>query len=311
MRTKPQQTTGLGNSDNEVQRIADELWRTCGRGFGNGRLVCAGTGRELLASDHVPQDFEFEQAPAGTIDYIHRTDHGTEIYFVSNQSSTPVQVPAMFRTSGKTPELWDAVSGEIHKARYQASADGRARITLDLASYGSIYVVFRAVSTAVAAPLPVTESTSVTGPWHVKFESPAAIPGERDFATLQDWTTSGDPMLKYFSGHGTYTTTLAVLAGKRVVLDLGRVGEIAEVWVNGRLLGTYWAPPFRVDITKAAKPGPNQLEVRVTNFWINRLLGDALLPAGQRTTRTNIKALPKDPPRPSGLMGPVMLLSTP
>ena len=322
-RTKPQQTTGLTNSDNAVQQIAAELWGTCDgttvreHRFGKGRLVCAGAGRELLAAEHVPQDFEFERAPAGSIDYIHHTDHGNEIYFVSNQGERAVQLPALFRVSGKTPELWDAVRGEIHKANYESTADGRSRITLDLAPYGSTYVVFRADSTAPAAPVQrTTESNPVNGKWHVKFQSPAATPGERDFNTLQDWTTADDPMLKYFSGHATYTKTLDVPAAmlgpnKPLALDLGQVGEIAEVWLNGRLLGTYWAPPFRVDITKAAKPGPNQLQVRVTNQWINRVAGDAKLPADQRTTRTNIKALPKGPLMPSGLLGPVTLWSTP
>ena len=63
------------------------------------------------------------------------------------------------------------------------------------------------------------------------------------------------------------------------MLDLGAVREIAEVRLNGRDLGVLWKPPFRVDITKAARAGRNLLEVRVTNLWPNRLIGDEQLPA--------------------------------
>jgi hypothetical protein len=309
MRTEPKQTTGLTHDDAKVHKIAAELWKTCGNHFGKGRLVCTGTARELLAADHIPPDFAFEQAPAGTIDYIHHTDHGAEVYFVSNQSSEPVQFPALFRVKGLTPELWDGVSGEIHKASYEATQDGGTRVSLNLAPYGSIYVVFRSTSTAPAMPGQATGQTPISGAWHVVFDSPAATPAERNFAALEDWAASNDPKLKYFSGHATYTKTIELPAGKHIALDLGQIGEIAEVWLNGQSLGTFWMPPFRIDFTKVAKPGPNELKIRITNLWINRLLGDALLPAGERTTKTNIKALPKVPPRPSGLIGPVTLLT--
>src|SRR5262249_33894994 len=141
---KWQQTTGLTGKDAEVRRIADELWATCGRSFGKGRLVCTGTGRELLLSDHVAPDFEVEKAAAGTIDYIHRSDNGTEIYFVSNQGEQPVHLAATFRVTGKTVELWDGVSGKIWAASSEPTGDGRTQVQLDLVPYGSTYVVFRA-----------------------------------------------------------------------------------------------------------------------------------------------------------------------
>jgi hypothetical protein len=65
---------------------------------------------------------------------------------------------------------------------------------------------------------------------------------------------------------------------RRVYLDLGRVEVIAAVRVNGRELGKLWKPPFRLDVTAAVHPGVNDLEVRVTNLWPNRLIGDEHLP---------------------------------
>ncbi|MBT7702528.1 MAG: hypothetical protein HN700_19740 [Verrucomicrobia bacterium] len=65
---------------------------------------------------------------------------------------------------------------------------------------------------------------------------------------------------------------------KQVSIDLGRVEVIAELLVNGKSAGTQWKPPFKADISSLIKAGKNQLEVRVTNPWRNRLIGDAQLP---------------------------------
>lgn len=130
---------------------------------------------------------------------------------------------------------------------------------------------------------------------------------------LSEWTASADPLLKYFSGTATYRKEIdipaAMLAtGGRILLELGQVRELAEVRLNGQDLGVQWAPPFAVDVTRAARPGRNRLEIEVTNLWANRVIGDAQLPAAQRTTWTNVTQLTKDDQLvPSGLLGPVRL----
>jgi hypothetical protein len=53
---------------------------------------------------------------------------------------------------------------------------------------------------------------------------------------------------------------------------------MAEVELNGKNLGVLWKPPFRVRVDGAAKTGANQLVVKVTNPWCNRMIGDAALP---------------------------------
>jgi hypothetical protein len=109
---------------------------------------------------------------------------------------------------------------------------------------------------------------------------------------------------------------------------------LAEVTLNGRDLGVWWKPPFVADITSVAKPGRNALKVRVTNLWVNRLVGDEQYPddcewngkplkswpqwlvAGkprpvqERLTFTTWKHYTRDSsPLESGLLGPVMLRS--
>jgi hypothetical protein len=87
--------------------------------------------------------------------------------------------------------------------------------------------------------------------------------------------------VRYFSGTATYRKVFSLqssVISHRTYLDLGRVEVIAEVWLNGKPLGTLWKPPFRCDVTSALRDGENELEIRVTNLWPNRLIGDEQFP---------------------------------
>jgi hypothetical protein len=66
----------------------------------------------------------------------------------------------------------------------------------------------------------------------------------------------------------------------------------------------------RVDITDLFTAKDNDLEVTVVNLWPNRLIGDESLPKKSRFTETNMhKFGPASPLLPSGLIGPVQLLT--
>ncbi len=120
---------------------------------------------------------------------------------------------------------------------------------------------------------------------------------------------------KNYSGravyHKKFDLPAAVPNDRRLWLDLGEVDDVADVRLNGRDLGVVWTQPARVDITGAVRAKDNDLEVTVVNLWPNRLIGDAALPKASRFTETNIhKFGPASPLLPSGLIGPVRLLTT-
>jgi hypothetical protein len=86
------------------------------------------------------------------------------------------------------------------------------------------------------------------------------------------------------------------------------VKNLAEVSVNGKPLGILWKAPFRVDVTDALKPGANALEIRVTNLWVNRLIGDRQPDVAKKYTFTTQTFYQADSPLlPSGLLGPVVV----
>ena len=116
--------------------------------------------------------------------------------------------------------------------------------------------------------------------------------------------------MKSFAGTGTYKTTWNWTPSGvgRVILDLGEFYELADVVVNGRAVKTVWKPPFRVDVTSALKPGANALEIRVTNLWVNRLIGDVAAGAEKVTFTVSAPYNANAPLRPSGLIGPARVI---
>jgi len=121
------------------------------------------------------------------------------------------------------------------------------------------------------------------GPWRVSFPPKLGAPEEVNLPSLVSLHLHADPGVKYFSGTAAYHRTFSLPAGvpaggRRWFIDLGRVEVLAEVLVNGRNLGIVWKPPYRLDVTSAVRAGDNDLEVRVTNLWPNRLIGDEQLP---------------------------------
>jgi hypothetical protein len=122
---------------------------------------------------------------------------------------------------------------------------------------------------------------------------------------LIDWRA--DERLKFKSDEGSYTASfnLSDDAGKSpVILDLGKVFFTAEIFVNGQAAGKRIFAPFRFDISKLAKPGANQLEVRVTPTRRNGFVGEALR---GNPFYAQFKGKQNEL-MPAGLIGPVTVL---
>ncbi len=340
--------------DAEVRTIAARLWGPCDgttcreNTYGNGRIVWGTSLRELLRARGLGPDFGFVcDDKECDLDYIHRRTAEADIYFVINKRDQWQDVTCSFRVSGKTPQLWLPDTGEVKACPSYEQAKGITRLPLRLPPFGSVFAVFQHVAqlswrgrpalaegaegvspseeskAKMASPRADTtpgQAGELDGPWRVEFPPGWGAPAAKTFPQLISWTQDSDEGVKYFSGVATYRKTLDLApeqleAGKRLVLDLGRVRLVAEVYLNGRRLGILWKPPFTVDITDAAKAGPNELVVEVANTWSNRLAGDAKS-EGRDFCRTNItKSLTwtapwKDTPLlESGLLGPVRLMT--
>ncbi|MDR3228792.1 MAG: hypothetical protein LBT53_05205 [Puniceicoccales bacterium] len=182
-----------------------------------------------------------------------------------------------------------------------------------------------------AVPAPV----ALRGPWELSFPPNWGAPAKVTLPKLISWTEHTDDGVKYFSGTATYRKTFTWDAprerNKRFVLDLGDLKNFAEVSLNGHAFPVLWKPPYRHDISRWLKDGENKLEVKITNLWPNRLIGDEYLPDDRQWRGKRLVRLPQwvtegkpsptgrftfttwhhwnkgDKPLPSGLFGPVLI----
>jgi len=177
----------------------------------------------------------------------------------------------------------------LQPAAYVAQS-GFTTVPLHLAERESVFVVFRNIAPASIRTSPTVRETTLTtlnGSWTVNFPAHWGAPPNITMPKLISWTDSTNPGVKYFSGTATYTRTIQASAtwfrpGQRILLDLGKVCDIAEVKLNGKPVGISWAPPYRLDVTADLHPGLNRIEIAVTNEWTNRQIGDRTLPESQR-----------------------------
>jgi len=313
---RPLDTPSLADDVNEFRSIVDALWGALDgvHLYGKGRVFVNRTPGEALAALRVTPDVDYTRPDKDSeLLAVHRRLRNGDLYFVDSRVARSQALDVSFRISGRAPELWHADTGAIEPAAYR-SEEGRTVVPLQLEPWGSVFVVFRKPSSAPQRELPVsTERDLLTleGPWDLSFQPDRGAPESLRVPELRSWSEFSEPGIRYFSGSATYTRELPApedwfKAGTRLWLDLGNVKNIAEVTVNGQPLGTLWKTPFRVEVTQALRLGTNTLQVRVTNLWVNRLIGDRQPDAPRQYTFTVPKFYQAGSPLlPSGLIGPV------
>ena len=268
-------------------------------------------------------DISMDGIPADVISeseyrYVHRTLKDGEYYWVSNPSDDFTTINLSFRTMGRHVSIWNPETGEINPCEFLV-ADSRTLITWNAQPNDAKFFVFtkdafglrpQHDNPVILSETEWSEESLLEGSWHISFQEGRGAPAEAVFKALHSFSEDPDPGVRYFSGTATYSKDFTIdRSGERAVLSLGAVHIIAEVIVNGKSVRTLWKVPYEVEITDYLKEGTNSLEIRVTNLWPNRLIGDASLPESERITYTSFPFYkPDDPLLPAGLIGPVKLV---
>ena len=227
------------------------------------------------------RDLDWPNAPDLRVFHYRKT--GQELYLLVNEGEEALESDLSLRSTGSL-ELWDPMDGS--QRPWPARLDeGRTHTHLRLERRQGLVLALDPsgepdpeVSLPPAAGEVVAE---IPGPWKAMDSSGKAIPVPcpGDWAQIREW--------EIFSGTLRFATEFERPGGSDpLFLDLGRVGNIAEVWLNGDPIGVLPWAPYVLEISEACRPGANDLEVRVTNTMANHYDGLQL---------------------PSGLMGPVVL----
>ena len=299
---EPVKMAGRGDDITEFERLKTEIWHT------NRPNVWTGNVAEGLKRSGVAPDF---LSSASGIRFVHRVDGDRNIYWVRNFSGKEVDTDIVLRDAKGTLTVMNPVNG---KPVFGALKDGRLHLGAD----DALFIV------ADPAAKPLTEPTSLKsvgkvaldGPWTVSFEGQDAPEGIHTWQTLSSLTESDEAAVKYFSGTATYQNTFT-LPKKNLpaglCIDLGEVGQMADVFINGEHVDFLWKAPYKVNYEGRLKPGKNTIEVKVVNTWVNRLIGDGQPDVEGHSftpvTFYGVKSLSQNMGTliPSGLMGPVRL----
>ncbi|MBP5498948.1 MAG: hypothetical protein J6X81_06250 [Muribaculaceae bacterium] len=332
---RPTQSPSMQNypaCDEQVSDLAIELWgydgtgtlsRRVGKGyFLRGYDIEGAIATHLLLGDrNVGKDFAMTvngaDATTDEVLYSHLRGDAQDIYFIANQTEGAKDFSGVFRQmKGRRAQLWNPIDGSRRDVTDFGSQGADAVIPLRLNALETVFVVFDHETAVPSAKAKSNYPTlkplaALNGKWDVKFRSNYGDNVDTSFVELKDWTELTDPVLKYFSGHGIYSTTFKLKKmpkNGQILLDLGEVDNTCRVKVNGVDVGGAWTAPYVIDISGAAVKGINTIEIDVANNFMNREIGDKVNPSQARLTSNRNSYESTSPLQPSGLKGPVQLL---
>ena len=277
-----------------------------------------------IIRETIPADFHADDM--NDLRYVHRSTPEAEIYWLNNRRHESRSIRATFRVSGLKPMLWHPDTGETEDVSYSTN-EGKTVVNLDLLPDDAVFVVFSRgyegtkvrgcefsqAQKQISYPRTPVPSMTISSPWTVRFDEQWGGPRQTTFDHLMSYTESSDDGIKYYSGTAIYNNKVRLdksdLYKGHFVLDLGQVGCMAEVFVNGTSCGVLWKTPYHVDITDALRKGWNDLEIHVVNQWVNRIIGDQQPDCTKCYTFTPCRFYQADSPLlPAGLLGPVRIL---
>ena len=317
---RPETPFGLTDNREEFDRIVKEVWGdgTIHQSTRIGRVYADFNILKALEDQKIQQDFSYEgQTVNPDILYVHRTKGEKEIYWINNRTDKQRTIQASFRVTGKNVEIWHPETGRTEPASYLIN-NGQTTVSIDLTPNDAVFVIFDGKPTATSVVLKKKNEkiiSTIEGAWTVHFQQNRGAPASSVFNSLSDFTQNDNDGIKYFSGTARYEKTFnlnlqELSSSKTIWLDLGEVKDLAEVYVNGKSAGIVWKTPFKIELTGLLKSGENKIEIEVVNRWVNRLIGDAQPNVQKKLTYTTMPFYnSKSPLVPSGLLGPVKLIS--
>lgn len=325
---KPKRSPSLQNfpeSDEEVKVLADKMWNgeyeagKMSTTHGQGKVMDGYELTEVFGILNLPKDVE--TSADSLILWTHRSMPGMDIYFITNQSESAIDIEVNFRVD-KTfkPQLWDAVIGEARMLGDYERTETGIKVPLKMEEAQSWFVVFSDVQVLNIKPayttnFPEYETVkTLSNPFTVDFINKDIAPKDPViFNQLMDWTDSKNEQIRHYSGTAIYSTTFKINElpeGKDTFINLGELSVMANVKLNGQEVGGLWIAPYRLNISDLLKVGENSLTIEVVNLWRNQLIKDKERPEEEKYTwlvTDDIK--PEEKLRSSGLMGPVTLES--
>ena len=214
---------------------------------------------------------------------IHYLKEGLDFYLLVNEGEKRISGELTLNVSGAI-EAWDALGCKRLPIEARDSAEG-IHLSLSLERRQSIVLVVDRDESLISPPAPPRfgeQSTPINPTWEVRDArgETVDVPAPGDWSRHPDW--------ELFSGTLSYTAKIDIPPADEILLELGKVGDIAEVLLDDRTTGVRMWAPYRIALGQNIPPGTHRLEIRITNTMANAYEG--------------IQAS-------SGLIGPIHLIS--
>lgn len=255
-----------------------------------------------------------------------KNDDGT-VYFITNRNDNTINEWITMDEECTSVALFDPMTGNKGLAQTRKNVKGQTEVLLHLQSYESVIVqLFKKVKTGNAFPYRTQggQPQDINGEWTITFlNGGPKIPAPIKTKQLVSWTELGGEDVRNFSGTAKYTITFAKpwATASSFVLNLGKVNETAEVFLNGKSIATTIGPVYQCVILGSAFQSTNKLEIVVANLMANRIayMDRNNLP-WKIFYNTNMPARKKEnvknglfdasawQPLSSGLLGPVTII---
>lgn len=292
--------------------------------FGRGTVLVGDDLTTLLAAAGARRESATDMGLAT----VRRRERDGFSYFIVNRGTSSVDGWVPLATSARSATVYAPMHGLSGVGQTRDGEQG-AEVYLQF-PVGASRIVRTYDRVIAGAPWRYLEAGGdalpVSGAWSIRFLSGGpTLPAAVKDARLGSWTELPGDEVKRFSGTARYSIRFARPEDTTGVavwrLDLGTVHESARVTLNGRELGTYIGPWFRIDIPAAALRDTNSLEVAVSNLMANRIADldrrgvpwkkfyNTNMPARLAANRgpDGLFTAARWTPLPSGLVGPVTL----
>lgn len=257
---------------------------------------------------------------------LRRKNADGTIYFINNRTDKPFNNWIQLNESPATLALFDPMTGNNGLAKWRKNEKGGVEVLLQLESYESA-IIQSYQSMKTGNNYPYSEESGqpqeINGTWTIEFlNGGPVLPSKTTTSGLGSWTDLKGEDVKNFSGTAKYSITFNTPEGKAAAwkLNLGKVNETAEVFLNGKRITTLIGPIFECIIPSSALQQTNKLEIIVASLMANRIaymdrnnipwkiFYNTNMPARRReNVKNGLFDASAWKPLPSGLSGPVTL----
>jgi len=311
----PGGVSGLGELERRSGLFKQLVSRT-------GSFVVGDDLSQLLSRAHVRRESMVDEG----LGFVRRTYGDGHVYFIVNHGAKAFDGSVVLAGGDGAAVVYDPMTGVYGVGKGDASSlylqlrPGQSCVvqTLAKAPGGKGFPYYQAAGNVV--PL--------EGKWKVEFlDGGPELPEPVTVTKLSSWVEM--PGIQRFSGTASYSisfvrpATVSGAAGQTTawLLDLGKVKQTAEVFLNGVKIAGLIGPDYWVVIPTSDMRAQNKLEVRVSSGMLNRIedmdrrgivwkkFYNTNFPAHERANRgaNGLFDATRLAPAESGLMGPVSL----